>query len=217
MNELPRCRRVDWAETERWADTLAARLRAAGPLPETVVALTRGGWVPARLVADRLGLRRLVALRAQHWGVTATKSGRAELTEELSGPVAGQRVLVLDDITDTGESLELATRHVRERGAAEVRSATFLHISHSRFVPTFFAEEIARDAWVWVVFPWNYWEDLDALVGRARTADAEPSAIARRLAEACGLAVPLADVVRVLAGEGRRPGGGAPAGASASQ
>ncbi|MCI4354868.1 MAG: phosphoribosyltransferase, partial [Thermoplasmata archaeon] len=167
MTEYPRCRRTTWSDADRWADTIAERVRAAERLPETIVALTRGGWVPARLLADRLGVKRLVSLRAQHWGVTATPSGKAELTEGLSGPVRGQHVLVVDDITDTGQSLELATAHVREAGAARVESATCLHISHSQVVPTYFAEEIPREAWVWIVFPWNYWEDLATLAKRA--------------------------------------------------
>jgi uncharacterized protein len=196
---LPRCRRASWAESDGWADTVAARVRAAGRVPDLIVGLTRGGWVPARLLADRLGIHRLASLRAQHWGITATKAGTAELTEGLSGPVRGETVLVADDITDTGESLALATEHVRAAGASRVESAAFLHIAHSKFVPTYFAEEIPRDGWVWVVFPWNYWEDVRALAGRAiAVGDSVERAHARLKAE-CGLDLPLADVRRALA------------------
>jgi uncharacterized protein len=198
--ELPRCRLTSWKEVEGWADRLAHALRGADHVPETIVALTRGGWVPARLMADRLGVKRLAALRAQHWGVTATKSGRAELTEGLAGSVEGQNVLILDDITDTGESLELARAHVAEQAPKRLETATFLHITHSKFVPDYYAEEIARDAWVWVVFPWNYWEDLRALAARARTEGGTASEVRAQLAEAAGLTVPLADVEHALAG-----------------
>lgn len=194
MVEFPKCRLATWADADRWADVLAERVRASGRSPETLVALTRGGWVPARLLADRLGIRRLVAVRAQHWGVTATPSGKAEITEELNGSIDGQDVLVVDDITDTGQSLELATGHVKERGAARVESATFLHITHSKFLPTYFAEEIPREAWVWVVFPWNYWEDLRALAERALVEGKSVEASHRLLRERCGLDVPIAHV-----------------------
>lgn len=199
MEELPRCRRTTWSDAERWSDELERRIRERGTLPQTIVALTRGGWVPARLLADRLGVKRLVALRAQHWGVTATRSGSAEITEGLSGPVTGERVLLLDDITDTGESLELALKHVSAARPASLETATFLHITHSKYVPTYYAEEIPRAAWVWVVFPWNYWEDLRALVGRVGPEDRPSEAVQRTLREACGLDVPLADVERVRA------------------
>ena len=204
--EFPRCRLVGWPEIDRWADEVARQVVRAGHVPGALVALTRGGWVPARLVADHLGIHRLVSLRAQHWGVTARPSGKAELTEGLSGPVRGQDVLVIDDITDTGESLELATEHVRAAGAARLESAALLHIAHSKFRPTYFAEEIERDAWVWVVFPWNYWEDLRALGARAFAETREIGSARVLLRERCGLDVPLKDLARVLSGAPNPPG-----------
>ncbi|HEV2519919.1 MAG TPA: phosphoribosyltransferase [Thermoplasmata archaeon] len=197
-DELPRCRAVGWAEIDRWAGEIARQVRAADRMPGTLVALTRGGWVPARLLADRLGRHRLVSVRAQHWGVTARPSGKAELTEGLSGPVAGEDVLVIDDITDTGESLELATTHVRAAGARRLESAAFLHIDHSKFRPTYFAEAIDRDHWVWVVFPWNYWEDLAALGARALAQTGDIAKARALLRERCGLDVPLADLREAL-------------------
>jgi uncharacterized protein len=198
MAELPRCRLSTWSDVDRWADRVSAAIRERSSIPETIVGLTRGGWVPARLLADRLGVHRMVSLRAQHWGVTATPTGAAQVTEGLSGPVAGQSVLVVDDITDTGESLALAVERVEAETPMRVESATFLHIAHSKFVPTYFAEEIPREAWVWVVFPWNYWEDLVSLARRA--ADAGGRGIERvrsTLREQCGWDVPASDLERV--------------------
>ncbi len=199
MADLPRCRHASWADVDRWADTLAARIREADAVPEVIVALTRGGWVPGRLLCDRLGVKRLVSLRAQHWGVTATPSGKAELTEELSTPVADLRVLVVDDITDTGESLALATEHVATFRPSRLESAAFLHIAHSKFLPTYFAEEIPRNAWVWVVFPWNYWEDLASLAERAASITPGLDAVRATLARQAGLDVPRADLERIAA------------------
>ena len=197
MAELPRCRRASWDDVDRWADRIASQVRERRSVPTTIVALTRGGWVPARLLCDRLGVRRLVSLRAQHWGVTATPTGAAELTEGLSGPVTGENVLVVDDITDTGDSLALAVAHVRAQRPAKVESAAFLHITRSKFVPTYFAEEIPRDAWVWVVFPWNYWEDLAALAPRAAELGGGVDPVRTTLRERCGLDVPREDLERL--------------------
>jgi len=197
MADLPRCRRTTWADVDGWADRLAEKIRSASAVPETIVALTRGGWVPSRLLSDRLGVRRIVSLRAQHWGVTATPDGKAQLTEGLSGPVDGQKVLVVDDITDTGESLSLAATHVAERHPARLETAACLHIAHSKFVPTYYAEEIPRAGWVWVVFPWNYWEDLAALAARAVEYGRGVAAVRETLRTRSGLDVPLADLERV--------------------
>jgi len=197
MVDLPRCRRATWSDTDAWADRVAERVRGAGALPDTIVGLTRGGWVPSRLVADRLGVKRLVSLRAQHWGVTATPTGAAELTEGLSGPVDGRRVLVVDDITDTGESLALAVAHVTAARPERVESAAFLHISQAKFTPTYYAEEIPRDGWVWVVFPWNYWEDLATLAARAAAFGRGVDRVRATLRERCALDVPRGDLERI--------------------
>lgn len=200
MTDLPKCRRTSWEEAEGWADLVASQVRAQRKVPDTIVALTRGGWVPARLLADRLGIRRLVSIRLQHWGVTAQPSGKAELTEGLSGPVKNERVLVVDDITDTGQSLQLAVEAVRAGGAREVLSATFLHIAHATFVPDFVAEEIPRDRWVWVIFPWNYWEDIRHLVQAAVTEGKDAHGVRALLRERSGIDVPTEHVANVLDG-----------------
>jgi uncharacterized protein len=198
MADLPRCRLATWKDVDGWADALAAQVRAKDAVPETIVGLTRGGWVPARLLADRLGVHRMVSLRAQHWGVTATPTGAAQVTEGLSGSVAGQSVLVVDDITDTGESLALAIEQVEAQRPKRVESATFLHIEHSKFRPTYTAEEIPRGAWVWVVFPWNYWEDVVQLAERAAEHGGRGlDRVRRTLEEECGLHLPLEDLERV--------------------
>jgi uncharacterized protein len=202
MADLPRCRRPTWSEVEGWADRLSEKVRAGGPVPQTLVGLSRGGWVPARLLADRLGVRRLVSLRVQHWGVTATRDGAAQLSEGLSAKVDGESVLVVDDITDTGDSLRLASEHVRAAGPRSVETAAFVHIGHARFVPTYWGEEIPRGAWVWVVFPWNYWEDLAALSAKAAEERPDLDGIRAVLRERCGLDVPIEDLRRVRPGAG---------------
>jgi len=113
VTDLPTCRLATWADLDAWTGALSAKVHAAGRAPQVIVGLTRGGWIPARLVADYLGVKRLLALQTAHWGATATKDGHAALTERLSGSVEGATVLLVDDITDTGESLALAADHLR--------------------------------------------------------------------------------------------------------
>jgi uncharacterized protein len=199
VTDLPTCRRATWADLDGWTAAVAAKVRAAGHLPEAIIGLTRGGWVPARLVADHLGVKRLLALQTAHWGVTATRDGHAALTERLSGSVEDAEVLVVDDITDTGESLALAVDHIRTEGRpARLETATCLHITHSKFEPTYYAEEVPADRWVWVVFPWTYWEDLRALAAKALPEGKNAAGVARVLRDRCHWPAPPEDVERAL-------------------
>ncbi|MFQ6053044.1 MAG: phosphoribosyltransferase, partial [Candidatus Bathyarchaeia archaeon] len=93
--------------------------------------------------------------------------------------VPGLRALVVDDVSDTGESLKVARRHVLSRGASEVRVAT-LHVKPwSRFRPDFYAEEV--DAWI--VYPWEPRETLLSMAERLEEDGLEPAEVRRRLAE----------------------------------
>ena len=199
MTDLPRCRKATWEAVETWADRIAERVRSAGAIPDTIVGLSRGGWVPGRLLCDRLGVHRLLSLRAQHWGVTATPSGKAELSDGPSGSIVGEKVLVVDDITDTGESLSLSVDHLRAGRPSRLESAALLHINHSKYTPTYFAEEIDRSEWVWIVFPWNYWEDLVTLAARAAELTPGVDAVRGTLRDRSGLDVPREDLLRIAA------------------
>jgi len=96
--------------------------------------------------------------------VTATPDGKAKLAQGLQVDISGKRVLVVDDITDTGQSLKLAVDHIAKQKPKEIKSATLLHITHSKYVPHYYSEEVPEDNWTWFIFPWNVYEDLRNLV-----------------------------------------------------
>jgi len=157
----PLCYLLDFDDIYKYARQTATKIKESGWRPDVIVGIARGGWVHARIQCDLLGVKELYSVKVDHWGVTATKDGKARLTSPLTADVTGKRVLVVDDITDTGESLTMAVNHVKEKDPAEVRSATLMHIVGSKFVPDYFGVEVT---WAWEIFPWNRMEDLSHLV-----------------------------------------------------
>ncbi len=155
------CYVLDFDDIYNYAHQTAAKIKESDFQPDVIVGIARGGWIHARIQCDLLGVKELFSVKIDHWGVTATKDGKAKLTCPLTGDVTGKKVLVVDDITDTGESLTMAVEHVKECGPAEVRSATLMHIAGSKFVPDFYGVEVT---WAWEIFPWNFYEDLTALI-----------------------------------------------------
>ena len=160
MKKFP-ARLASWEEIERWAKEGAWKVLEEGWIPDVVVGLARGGWVAARLYCDYLGVKDLVSLKVEHWGVTATPDGKAKLKYGSNYNLEGKKVLIVDDISDTGESLTLAKNYVEGQKPAEIRVATLLTIKGSRFKPDYYGEEIE---WAWIVFPWNFVEDMINLV-----------------------------------------------------
>ncbi|WP_457742455.1 phosphoribosyltransferase [Thermococcus sp.] len=160
MKKFP-ARLASWEDIERWAKEGAWKVLEEGWRPEVIVGLARGGWVAARLYCDYLGIKDLVSLKVEHWGVTATPDGKAKLRYGSTYNLEGKKVLIVDDISDTGESLTLAKNYVESQKPEEVRTATLLTIKGSRFKPTYYGDEIE---WAWIVFPWNFVEDMINLV-----------------------------------------------------
>ena len=164
MPEKFRCRLVSWKDIERWTKDIVKKVIDSGYKPDIVIGLARGGLVPARLISDYLNIKDLYAVKTEHWGVTATPDGKAKLAQGLQVDISGKRVLVVDDITDTGQSLKLAVDHIAKQKPKEIKSATLLHITHSKYVPHYYSEEVPEDNWTWFIFPWNVYEDLRNLV-----------------------------------------------------
>ena len=127
-----------------------------------IVGITRGGWIPSVLLSDELGVKDLLALKIEHWGITAKKSKKARLIVPLNLNLKGRKILVVDDLTDTGESLELALKHLKENEAEEIKVATLIHKQQSTFIPEFYVKKV--EEWKWIIFPWNINEDLSNLM-----------------------------------------------------
>ena len=152
-----RCRVITWEESYALARDLATKVRASGFRPTVIVAIGRGGYVPGRVVADFLLLSALTSIRIEHYGSAADKKDRTQICYPLVADVAQQDVLIVDDLTDTGETLALAADYVRTFGAREVRTAALQHKATSPYVPDFYVEYLPD--WNWIVYPWALFED----------------------------------------------------------
>lgn len=155
-----------WQEMHDIAKSAADKIKKSDFHPDTIIAVARGGLVPARLFCDFLHVKSCFSVKVDHWGLTATKDGAAKLTHGLGIDLKGKKVLVVDDITDTGQSLDLAKQHIAELLPSELKTATLFHLKGSKYTPDFFGTE---RGWAWIIFPWNYTEDLVNIVRKITT------------------------------------------------
>jgi hypoxanthine phosphoribosyltransferase len=121
---------VSWEEIVEWSMGLADTIAKSGFKPDLVVAVARGGFVPARLLCDFLGIENLLSIQSQHWTEAAKAEERAILKYPYSVDARGLRVLVVDDIVDTGETLMLARDYIKANWKpSEVKTAALQWIS----------------------------------------------------------------------------------------
>jgi hypothetical protein len=195
-----RCELVTWERVARLARVLAREIRTAGFEPDLIVAIARGGYVPARLLADCLGVMNLTSFRIEHYLAGADRQPQARVKYPLAVDVTGLRVLVVDDVGDTGDTFAVAMEHLREHGApAEIRTAVMHYKAGCRFLPDFCAQKVA--SWRWLTYPWAAVEDLSAFIERLPGGSDTLEGIAAQLKQEHGLRVPrtlLADVLELM-------------------
>ena len=140
---------VSWDQFHRDARALAWRLSAAGPFV-AVVAVTRGGLVPAAIVARELGIRVIETVCVASYDYE--KQGEIEVLKTIGGAVlgsnAGAGVLIVDDLVDTG-----ATARVVREMMPKAHFATVYAKPAGRPMVDTFITEVSQDTWI--LFPWD--------------------------------------------------------------
>jgi hypothetical protein len=155
------CWLPSWDYLNNSCKRIAKKIKEDKFRPDLVIALSRGGFVPARSICDMLIIKDLVSIKVDHWGITASMDGKASIRYPLKVDLTGKKILVVDDITDSGESMIVSLDFLKSLNPKEIKTAAALHIKTSKFKPDYYGEEID---WKWVVFPWNYVEDMCNIV-----------------------------------------------------
>jgi xanthine phosphoribosyltransferase len=143
---------VSWDQFHRDARALAWRLADKGPF-EAIVCITRGGLVPAAIVARELDLRLVetVCVASYH---DYSSQGRLQVLKDIAPSVRtigngrGKGVLLIDDLTDTGKTAKIVRDMLPDAHFATVyakpQGAPLCHT---------FVTEVSQDTWIY--FPWD--------------------------------------------------------------
>jgi xanthine phosphoribosyltransferase len=142
---------VSWDQFHRDSRALAWRLSSAGPF-EAVVCVTRGGLVPAAIVARELGIRLIETVCIASY--THTSQGDLTVLKGVAPAVVargggeGVGVLIVDDLVDTGQTAKIV------RGLLpRAHFATVYAKPMGRPMVDTFITEVSQDTWIY--FPWD--------------------------------------------------------------
>jgi len=139
---------------------LASKIQESGLKPDVIVGISRGGWTPARIMSDLLESPELANIKAEFYLGVATTKGAPAITQPVSVSVEDKKVLVVDDVADTGKSLSLVRSHLEERGALDIKIVTLYFKPWSVVVPDWYDKETSS----WVIFPWERKETVRYIV-----------------------------------------------------
>lgn len=146
---------VSWDQFHRDSKALAWRLAGFADANggwKAIVSITRGGLVPAAIIARELGIRKIetVCVASYHeykeqGDLVVLKSISSELVDETDG---GEGILVIDDLTDTGKT----AMKVREL-LPKAHIATVYAKPKGVPMANTFVTEVSQDTWIY--FPWD--------------------------------------------------------------
>lgn len=145
-----------WNETSTMLLHQADKIRRSRFKPNVIMGVSRGGLIPVRLHSDLLENPCITTARTECYNGPSKPKATPVLTQPVSMSLNGKKVLIVDDVTDTGRSLKLVTEHVRENTAGEVKVATLYCKPWSVLRPNYCEKKTE----LWGVFPWDLKETV---------------------------------------------------------
>ena len=145
---------LTWGNIEDYCKILANLIKNSDFKPKIIVGIQRGGCITGVLLSHLLNIENFCTI-----GIRTTKSDdiRAQRVKPVIYDsfslqlITGKKVLLTDDITDTGVTLIEAKKELLKFGCKEVKSATVICAPASSGKVDFYAKEVNP----WVVFPWE--------------------------------------------------------------
>ena len=139
---------------------LADKVRTNCFKPDILVGISRGGWLPTRVLSDLLENPYTTSVGVEFYVGVYETNREPILTQPLSVSAFNKKILLVDDVVDTGKSAMLVKSHLVGEGTKETRLLTLYYKPWSIVKPDFYGKETSD----WIVFPWEIKETLKKLV-----------------------------------------------------
>ncbi len=120
--------------------------------PDVIVGILRGGVVPALWISHYLKNKNMYSIKINFYEGTE-KGKEPELEQGLPIEIKGKKILLVDDVSDSGGTLSYALGYLKTKKPAEIKVAT-LHIKEgTELVPDFWVEKVSKETWL--SYPWE--------------------------------------------------------------
>jgi hypothetical protein len=124
--------------------------------PDIIIAIAKGGVIPAQILSDLIETTQPSTIQIEFYQNIVQPKSEPTLKKPLSTSIKGKKILLVDDISDTGKTLKFAQTYLQEQGTTEIRTATLYFKSQSITKPDFYEKKTNN----WVIFPWEIKETL---------------------------------------------------------
>ncbi|MBE9391586.1 phosphoribosyltransferase [Fervidicoccus fontis] len=151
---------LKWEDIENAVAAISEKIIESNFNPNVVVGILRGGWIPARIFADFLGIKNIGAIEIKFYKGIEEKMERPVITQPLVLDIRNKNVLLVDDVADSGKSLQTALSAINFYGPKNLKTVSLYVKPWSVIIPDYYYGETDK----WIVFPWEKRETIEALV-----------------------------------------------------
>ena len=150
-----------WAQIHNMLINQSEKILTNDFKPDIIIGIARGGWIPARLLSDLLGVNNISSITVEFY---------LDVEKTRKKPISNKRVLLVDDVADTGMSLQLAETYLLSNKNIELKIATLYKKPKSIIEPDYY-EKITMN---WIVFPWEI-KEVSNKIGKKRIKEKKKS------------------------------------------
>ncbi len=165
-----------WEELQQAAFLLSKQLLDQGKRFDRLITLAKGGWPLSRSLVDYLNIPEVASIGVKFYQGINTRYDKPVIYQDLPVAVKGERVLLFDDVADTGESLVFTRNYLQQQGVADITTATLFYKPRSKYMPDVFGAQTES----WIVFPFETVETIKALGKRWKEAGVANSVMLER-------------------------------------
>jgi len=144
--------KIDWSRFDELVTEVAESVRSEYEV-DVVVGVGKGGLVPAAIVARKLGVEEFYSVTVRFYDEGRPPKqvlDRPRITRQNVGDLSSKRVLVVDDFSRSGLTLDIVKKLLLDKGAEEVRTAVVVLREDARAVPDYYGLKFNGC----VIFPW---------------------------------------------------------------
>lgn len=137
----------------------ADKICSSGFKPELILGISRGGIIPARILSDLLENPNLHTTNLVSHNKDYDRR-KAVVDRVFFAPFGKKAVLVVDDVADTGKTLNELKEQLIQNEVEDIRLATLYSKPWSKVIPDYFEKETRR----WIIFPWDAKENVQRIM-----------------------------------------------------
>ena len=146
---------LSWQQIEELTKKLSNKIKESGFKPDYLIGITIGGLIPLAILAEELDIKNVITISASSY--EGKERGKLTVTHLPAIDLSNQKVLLVDEIAETGETLkQISDILVSKYRPGELKKATLgVNRKKCKFLPDFYVVE--DDGWI--VFPWEKYSE----------------------------------------------------------